>query len=116
MNEITREQLQLKLERRESFVLAEALPPAYYAKGHLPGALNLPHDQVDALARRFLPHKAQEIVVYCASATCQNSEVAARRLKQLGYERVAVYRGGKADWQAAGLPLELSAEAAAGSP
>lgn len=73
----------------------------------------MPHDQVDSLAAKVLPAKSAAIVVYCASKTCQNSHLAARRLEQLGYADVAVYAGGKEDWSAAGLPVER-AEAAAG--
>jgi rhodanese-related sulfurtransferase len=50
--------------------------------------------------------KEQAIVVYCASATCQNSHQAAADLEKRGYRNVAVYPGGKADWVEAGLRLE----------
>jgi rhodanese-related sulfurtransferase len=68
---------------------------------------------VRALAPGLLPDKAAEIVVYCASATCQNSHIAAKVLAQLGYANVAVYAGGKQDWQEAGLPLERGEPVAA---
>lgn len=106
---IDRETLRLKLEGRQRPVLVEALPPAYYERGHLPAAVNIPHDTVDAQAARLLPDKNAEIVVYCASATCRNSDYAALRLKALGYVHVRVYAGGKADWIAAGLPIESGA-------
>ena len=54
----------------------------------------------------MLPEREAEIVVYCASNTCQNSHIAARRLEQLGYTRVAVFAGGKKEWVEAGLSLE----------
>jgi len=72
----------------------------------VPGARHLPHDRVRELAPGVLPDRNAEIVVYCASATCQNSHIAARVLEQLGYTNVAVYAGGKQDWQEAGLPVE----------
>ena len=55
-----------------------------------------------------MPDKAAEVVVYCASATCQNSHIAARILEQAGYASVAVYAGGKQDWSEAGGALETS--------
>lgn len=106
---IDRETLRLKLENRQRLVLVEALPAAYYEQGHLPAAVNIPHDAVDAQAARLLPDKNVEIVVYCASATCRNSDYAALRLKALGYANVYVYTGGKADWMDAGLPVESGA-------
>jgi rhodanese-related sulfurtransferase len=86
--------------------LVEALPESYYNTGHLPGALNLPHEEVDALAPALLPDKTAPIVVYCASHTCQNSDIAANRLVKLGYTNVRTYHEGKQDWLEAGLPLE----------
>jgi rhodanese-related sulfurtransferase len=87
-------------------VLVEALPEKYFRDWHLPGARHLPHDEVARLAPKVLPDKAAEIVVYCASRSCQNSHAAAAKLAQMGYENVAVYAGGKQDWSEAGLPVE----------
>ena len=93
-------------------VLVEALPERYFVDAHLPGARNLPHDAVEALAPQLLPDRDAEIVVYCASAQCRNSDIAAERLGRLGYSHVRVYGGGKQDWVAAGLPVESGIKAA----
>jgi rhodanese-related sulfurtransferase len=61
---------------------------------------------VARLAPTVLPDKSAEIVVYCASRSCQNSHVAAAKLSQMGYANVAVYAGGKQDWSEAGLPVD----------
>ena len=103
---ITRAELKAKLDRKEELILAEALPEAYYLDKHLPGAINIPHDQVDALAPVLLPDKAAQIVVYCANAPCRNSGMAAQRLAELGYSNVRDYQEGKQDWIEAGLPVE----------
>lgn len=103
---ITRDELKAKLDRQEDLVLVEALPERYYLDQHLPGAINLPHDQVDALAPTLLPERDAQIVVYCASGPCRNSSIAAHRLAQLGYTNVRDYHEGKKDWIEAGLPVE----------
>jgi rhodanese-related sulfurtransferase len=108
---ISRESLHARIQTGNPPILLEALPERYYAQKHLPGALLFPHDQVAELAPRLLPDSAAPIVVYCASRSCQNSHIAAQRLLQLGYTDVAVYAGGKQDWEEAGLPFE-AAEAA----
>jgi rhodanese-related sulfurtransferase len=108
---ISRDALKAKLDAGEPVTLVEALPERHFRDAHLPGAVNLPHDAVDALAPSLLPDKEAEIVVYCASLPCQNSAVAARRLVQLGYARVSEYAEGKKDWADAGLPLEGGAAA-----
>ena len=106
LKQIDREELLRRLAGANPPVLAEALPEKYFRDRHLPGARHLPHDEVDALAPKVLPDKSAEIVVYCASRSCQNSHIAAHRLAQLGYANVAVYPGGKQDWSESGLPME----------
>jgi rhodanese-related sulfurtransferase len=103
--QITRTDLEAKLAAHAPVVLVEALPVGYFQKGHLPGARNLPHDQVRALAPSLLDEKDAEIVVYCASDTCQNSHIAAGVLASMGYRNVSVFPGGKKEWEEAGLPL-----------
>jgi len=103
---ITREALKRRLDAAEPVILVEALPEKYYTAGHLPGARLFPHDQAELLAPRLLTDKTATIIVYCASATCRNSHIAAETLERLGYRNVLVYPGGKQDWKVAGLPLE----------
>ena len=103
---ITLDELRARLDSGDPVTLVEALPPMYYEQEHLPGAINIPHDEVDELAPGVLPEVDAEIVVYCASGPCQNSGIAARRLASLGYTNVSDYHEGKAEWIAAGLPVE----------
>lgn len=103
--QISRTELQARLAVNRELVLLEALPEKYYRDGHLPGARHMPHDRVRELASRVAPDKSAEIVVYCASDTCQNSHIAASQLTLLGYANVAVFAGGKKAWSEAGLPF-----------
>ena len=66
---ITRDELKAKMERGDKFMLVETLPAQTYHHAHLPGAINLPPDQVTELAPQLLPEKDAEIVVYCYSPT-----------------------------------------------
>ena len=102
---ITREQLHDEIESGAVVVL-EALPPMYYEKDHLPGALNLPLDDIDTLIPVLVPDKTQAVVTYCSNTACTNSAVAANRLAALGYTNVRKYPGGKQEWIEAGLPVE----------
>ncbi len=109
VKEITREELKAKLDGGEGIVVVETLGPRYYEDAHLPGAINIPHTEVDELAPRLLPDKSAQVVVYCSNRACQNSSQAARRLAALGYENVYDYEEGKQDWIEAGLPTESGA-------
>lgn len=103
---INRQALLEDLGNGHAPLLLEALPGKYYRQGHLPGARHLPHDKVKERASHIVPDKGQPIVVYCASDTCRNSHIAAEQLAALGYTDIAVYPGGKKDWEEAGLALE----------
>lgn len=110
---ITRQELARRIQSGNRPVLLEALPERYYAQKHLPGALLFPHDQVAQLAPTVVPDRSAQIVVYCASRTCQNSHIAAQQLMRLGYTDVTVYAGGKQDWEEGGLPFETAEATAA---
>jgi rhodanese-related sulfurtransferase len=102
---ISRDELKAKIDRGDHFRLVETLPEPDFVEAHLPGAIHLPPDRVRELAPEVLPDKNEDIVVYCASPTCQASEKAARELIALGYTHVRDYQSGKQDWMDAGLPV-----------
>jgi rhodanese-related sulfurtransferase len=106
LQQVSRERLWQKIEGGEAFVLVDALAPMSYAASHLPGAINMPPGREDELAPRRIPDLDTEVVVYCASSTCDSSVEVANRLIELGYRNVLHYVDGKTDWVDAGLPLE----------
>ena len=66
---ISRDELKQKIDGKDDFILVETLPRTAYDHAHLPGAINLPSDQVKVLAPKLLPDKNADIIVYCASPT-----------------------------------------------
>jgi rhodanese-related sulfurtransferase len=66
---ITRDELKKKMDRGEMFKLVETLPEGALKTAHLPGAIDLPPDQLRELAPKLLPDKNADIVIYCASPT-----------------------------------------------
>jgi len=104
MRTIERDAVKRHLDNHDPIVLVEALPAKYFNAAHLPGAVQINHDEVAAKAPALLKDKDARIVVYCANAACRNSTKAADALEALGYTNVHEYVEGKADWQAAGLP------------
>jgi len=106
VDRISRQELKARIDRGDTFVLLDTLPEAAYRKGHLPGAINIPSDDIIDDAPRRIPDRDAEIVVYCANGPCKRSRLAADRLEVLGYHRVRDYHEGKADWIDAGFPVE----------
>lgn len=66
--EISREELHRRLHD-SSLTIVDALPQASYVEAHIPGAINLPLEQVASRARELLPDPAAEIAVYCGQFT-----------------------------------------------
>jgi rhodanese-related sulfurtransferase len=91
---ISRDELTEKIARRDKFRLVEVLPEEEFHKAHLPGAINLPPDQVARLALKRLHDKDAEIVVYSDGADSHPSEEAARELTERGYTHVRDYAEG----------------------
>lgn len=110
MRTITLEELEQQMALGK-VVLLEALPAMHYDAAHLPGAKNLPLDDLDARAQLLVADKTSPIVTYCTGTTCPNSKIAAERLVALGYIDVRAYEGGKEEWVEAGLPLEGAGQA-----
>ena len=108
INTITREQIADRLDKQLPLILVEALPKQYFDAQHLPGAINIPHDEIAEKAAQLLPAKDSFVVVYCANTACRNSQLASRTLQQLGYSNVFEYVQGKQDWIEAELPVEKS--------
>ncbi len=102
---ITLEDLLEMLENKVDFKLVDALAKAEYEKGHIPGAINIPLDELEKSAKQKLK-KSDTIVVYCASYACHASTKTAKKLLNLGYEHVLDFKGGKRWWQHAGFEFE----------
>jgi rhodanese-related sulfurtransferase len=103
---ISRDELTEKIARHDHFRLVEVSPEEDYHRAHLPGAINLPPDQVARLALKRLRDKDAEIVLYSDGSPSHPSEEAARELSERGYTHVRDYAEGKQDWIDTGLPVE----------
>ncbi|ROO61478.1 rhodanese-related sulfurtransferase [Micromonospora sp. Llam0] len=102
---ITRDELKTAIDAGTVTVL-DTLGGEYYAKQHLPGAIELVLADLEAQAPDLLPDRDAAIVTYCSNPACPNSGQVADRLTALGYTNVRKYREGIQDWAEAGLPTE----------
>jgi rhodanese-related sulfurtransferase len=103
---ITRTDLLAKIAANSELVIIDALPRSAFDRGHIPGAISIPSEQILARATELMPDRTTEIVAYCKNTPCRRSERAAERLESLGYTRVSDYSAGRDDWTGAGLLLD----------
>ncbi len=86
-----------------SVVVLDVRPEKEYRAGHIPGALSVPLDALEA-ALQTLPRE-REVVAYCRGPYCVFSDEAVAFLRARGY-RARRLRQGLPDWRAAGMPVE----------
>lgn len=86
------------------FLVVDTRSPEAYAKGHVPGAINLWHKTIDKTETAKLP-KDKLLVTYCTSVACNASTKGALKLAALGF-RVKEMIGGLEAWREEGYPIE----------
>ena len=97
--------------------LLEVLPERDYRAEHLPGALNIPMDELTEERARATLDDDRPVVVYCYDTQCDLSARAAALLEAYGFDDVYDYTASKAAWLGMGLPYEgtIPAEVRAGA-
>jgi rhodanese-related sulfurtransferase/predicted transcriptional regulator len=78
-------------------------PPKEFAAGHLPGAINVPVEDLGKRARK-LP-KGREVIAYCRGPYCLLSVDAVAMLRSKGFKARRL-EDGFPEWKASGLPVE----------
>ena len=88
------EAAQLMADYDDEIVL-DVRTPEEYAEAHIPGAINVPNEEIGEEPIAELPDKDQIILVYCRSGN--RSKEAAQKLADQGYTNVIEF-GGIKDW------------------
>ena len=91
---------------KADFVLLDVRSHALYDKGHVPGAVSLPHAKIiEGTVRGYAPDTM--FVVYCAGPHCNGAHRGAVRLARLG-RPVKLMIGGITGWLDEGFTLETT--------
>lgn len=85
------------------FVLLDVRGPTAFARGHVGGAINLPHRAIDAARMAAWPQHTL-FVVYCAGPHCNGADRAAIALARLA-RPVKIMIGGVTGWRDEGFDL-----------
>jgi rhodanese-related sulfurtransferase len=81
-------------------VILDVRSPDEFAAGHLPGARNVPHDELRARIGALGLSHDQELVVHCHSG--RRADIAREELAALGFRHVRELEGHWQGWQASG--------------
>lgn len=100
--------LKYALEANEPITIVDLRTPEIFAKGHIPGSLNISIEELENDQTKL--SKDKTTVVLCYNITCHLATKAALLLAKKGYP-VKELIGGFNDYHAANLPVEGKKEA-----
>lgn len=98
--EVTIDEVQAQMENGARPTLLDVREREEYREGHLEGSVPLPRGFLEMRIEEAVPDKSAPIVAYCAGGV--RSLIAARTLKEMGYENVTSMSGGYTAWKNAG--------------
>lgn len=100
---VTPAELAARRAGKNAPVVLDVRAPAEFAEGHVPGAINVPHDQVESRLAELRQYRDREVVVYCRSG--RRAGLAAEVLQRNGFTRLEHLAGDMPGWTAAGQPV-----------
>jgi sulfur-carrier protein adenylyltransferase/sulfurtransferase len=98
--EVSIDEVKNRVERGENWTLLDVREREEYREGHLEGAISLPRGFLEMRVEEAVADKSKPIIAYCAGGV--RSLIAARTLKEMGYENVVSMSGGYTAWKNAG--------------
>ena len=100
--EVTAQQVNELLKNNgKSPVLLDVRESDEWRQGHLEGALPLPRGFLEIKVESAVPNKEAPIIAYCAGGV--RSLLAAKAMKEMGYQNVSSMAGGYAAWKNGGF-------------
>ena len=79
------------MKDEKNYIILDVRRPDEYAEGHIPGAINVPNEEIGTTEIAELPNKSQMILVYCRSG--RRSKEASEKLTKLGYTNIVEFGG-----------------------
>ena len=79
------------MKDEKNYIILDVRRPDEYAEGHIPGAINIPNEEIGTAEIAELPNKSQMILVYCRSG--RRSKEASEKLVKLGYTNIVEFGG-----------------------
>ena len=91
--------------KSKNIVLIDVRPAGEYKNGHLPGAINIPVEELSPRLKKLSKHK--EYIAYCRGPFCVFADEAVSMLIKKGFKAKRLVEGFP-DWKLKGLPVELT--------
>jgi adenylyltransferase/sulfurtransferase len=105
ISEVSSQDLVRRLDAGEDVTIIDIRERDEFAQGHLPGAVFIPRGFLELQVEQVQYDRTKPVVLYCAGGV--RSVLAARNLKEMGYENVQSLIGGFNAWKNAGLAFQV---------
>ncbi len=92
-----------RIENGNAPFILDVRTPEEFARGHIPGAVNIPVSDLATRAQELMPFRNEEIVVYCEVGP--RAHFVGMLMKQNGFSGVLDLQGHMHDWLANGHPI-----------
>ena len=80
-----------RMANDEGYIILDVRRADEFKAGHIPGAVNLPNEEIGNEEIAILPDEEQTIYIYCRSGN--RSKQAANKLTALGYKSIVEFGG-----------------------
>jgi sulfur-carrier protein adenylyltransferase/sulfurtransferase len=105
IEEISAHGLKDRLDDRQPLILVDIREREEFVQGHVPGAVFIPRGHLELQIEQYQPDRNATVVLYCAGGV--RSALAARNLKEMGYNHVISLIGGFNGWKNAGYTFKI---------
>lgn len=90
--------------KTQSYVVVDVRSAEEFEAGHVPGAINIPHGNIDQAFELLADKKTAQVILYCRSG--RRAGIAAEKLSELGFSNLKHLAGDMKAWEANQLPTQ----------
>lgn len=102
---VSQEQLLERIQGEDSqLVVLDVRTAKEFADGHVPGAINISHDELESRIGELEQVRGKDVVVYCRSG--RRTGIALGILERAGFKQIYHLEGDYMGWSAAGRAIE----------
>lgn len=97
VTDISQSELMQRIEADHAQLVLDVRSLEEYKAGHIPGAINIPHDQLTSRLTEIESDKNRDVVLYCRSG--RRVVIAADILQSAGFSKLLHLDGDMGGWQ-----------------
>ncbi|ETW97505.1 MAG: hypothetical protein ETSY1_22390 [Candidatus Entotheonella factor] len=102
--QISQQELLQRIEGKQEMLLIDVRTTGEFSVGRVPGAVNIPLNELAERVGEIRPHHDKGVILYCESG--RRAGVAERVLREAGLDNIRQLEGNMSAWRQSQLPME----------